>query len=211
MKYLYRKYADIRTQIWEADVLLFRGTGLISKLIKIVGKNEYTHVGLASWQWVKNKRGIFVPDTLELIEFREFLGGRIVNLSTQVDRFSGHIDVFRPSRHIQVFDEKNPSGKTKTLNPTAVTNTMRTMTGLPYGWYRIWLIAQNNMLGFRLFNKPNNNDNYKAETYPVCSGAVARSFRKGAYDLVKIKSDDDTEPADIARSCALSYMFTLVK
>lgn len=209
MKRIYKKYKEVRIDIWESDVLLFRGNGLISKLIKIAGKGEYSHVGLASWQWSKNYHGVFVPHRLELVEFREFKGGRIVNLSTQVDQFSGLIDVYRPCRKIQTYDDQHMGGQWVSLNSIEVTDTMRLMTGLPYGWKRIWYLAKQSILGLRLFSLPNVNDDYVSSTYPVCSTAVCRSFRKSGYDLVKNKSDEDCDPSDIARSSVLSYLFTL--
>lgn len=210
MKKILRKYSQVRTDIWEADILLFRGSGFFSKLIKIASKGEYSHVGLASWQWAKNQRGVFIPKNLELIEFREFKGGRVVNLSTQIDAYPGLIDVYRPARKMQRFSVEHPSGEWTCLNPIEVTNTMRLMTGLPYGWKRIWLLARESLLGTRIVFAPNIDDEYVAKTYPVCSGAVCRSFRKSAFDLVKNKSDDECDPSDISRSVALSYLFTLI-
>ena len=42
-------YSQALEQIEEADVLLFRGEGLISWLIKRYGSGVHSHVGMAHW------------------------------------------------------------------------------------------------------------------------------------------------------------------
>ncbi len=208
--YIYRKYSEVESLIREADILLYRGKGISSFLLKKASRGRHSHAAIASWKYSKNEQGIFVPTVLECIEFREWMGGRTVSLRTQIEEYSGTIDVFRPSRKIQLFDAERPEGYWVNLNPLEVTNCMRKMTGLPYGWKRIIKLAGHHMLGLRLINTVNVDDEWVANTYPVCSTAVSRSVRKGYADPVHWLADSHTEPPDLARSSMFSYMYTLV-
>ena len=73
------RLGDAQRDIQDADLLLFRRRGLVS----IAGRGEHSHAAKAAW-W---------DDDLLCLEIREFKGGRAVTLASQVDRFSGRIDV----------------------------------------------------------------------------------------------------------------------
>ena len=80
-------YHEAKTYIKEADVLLFRGEGLISWLIKRYGSGVHSHAAMAHWD----------GRNLECVEFREFKGARSVSLKSQVETHPDNIDVFRPA------------------------------------------------------------------------------------------------------------------
>jgi hypothetical protein len=42
-------YEACRALIKNGDVLLYRGTGITSRLIKTISRSEYSHVGIAAW------------------------------------------------------------------------------------------------------------------------------------------------------------------
>ena len=88
---------------------------------------------------------------------------------------------------------------------------MRKMTGLPYGWRRIWYMAQLNLpflrLSFPVESIIDDSDNELV--YPVCSTAVAHCFDATGYDLVHNRTNNYVEPSDIGRSPLLNYVFTL--
>ena len=88
---------------------------------------------------------------------------------------------------------------------------MRKMTGLPYGWKRIWWIAQYKLPVLRFFYKIEHlvDDTSTELIYPVCSTAVAYSFSKEGFDLVHNRADKATEPSDLSRSPLLQYLFTI--
>ncbi len=69
----------------DGDILLWRGRGLMSRMIATAGRSEYSHAGMAAW-W---------HDDLMCLEVREFVGGRCVTLESQVKRCSGRVDVYR--------------------------------------------------------------------------------------------------------------------
>ena len=70
--------------IADGDLFLFRGAGVVSRMISVAGRSEYTHAARAAW-WGR---------ILFCLEVREFKGGRAVTLASQVRRFPGVIDVF---------------------------------------------------------------------------------------------------------------------
>lgn len=203
------EFQKARELLAEGDVLLFRGRGFWSYFIKKAAEGRYSHVGLASSHGTNGDR------IWECVEFREWKGGRSVNLSTYLSRYEGEVDVYRPSsaKRAYVFNtERNEViPVTIGLNAKAVTNIMRKMTGLPYGWKRIMLLAQMKMPLLRFFYSIDSisDDSIKDLIYPICSTAVAYSFAKTGFDLVHNRADSATEPSDIARSPLLSYIFTI--
>lgn len=216
-------YVVAKPLINEGDVLLFRGSGWVAFFIGVAGESFYSHVAVASWHNGDKKH----LGLLECVEFREgsFLGGlfnsnaagggRSVNLYNEVQKYSGCIDVYRPvdrfTKHTYNAATHSVNHHQTTFDGKAVTNTMRQLTGLPYGWKRIWWLMQYKLAIWRLISNRDvlMNDNVEDIVYPVCSTAVAYAFNKNNCDLINNKSDEWTEPADIARSARLSYLFTL--
>ena len=89
-------YEAALPQIKEADVLLFRGEGLMSWLIKRYGGGAHSHAAMAHWD----------DDDLQCVEFREFKGGRAVSMKSQVETHPDNIDVFRAADLIRIGDSK---------------------------------------------------------------------------------------------------------
>ena len=143
-------YHEAKTYIKEADVLLFRGEGLISWLIKRYGSGVHSHAAIAHWD----------GDNLECIEFREFEGGRSVSLQRQVESHPDNIDVFRCVSNIEYNNyssDQSPSRPTfsrggfrkTSINhrfsedvAKEVTDIMNGLTGLPYGWKNFMKLAK---------------------------------------------------------------------
>ncbi len=214
-------YKEATSCLQEGDVLLFRGTTLVSKLIGSMTETPYSHVGVASY--VNGNQGIW-----KCIEFREgsFIagmfnsnaagGGRSINLEHIVKQYSELIDVYRPITIFDriVFNERSRKTRSykKKFNGKKVTRIMEKMTGLPYGWRRIWWMIRHKLLFIRWFNNWKDDlslDELQDIVYPVCSTAVAYAFNINGYDLVHNRSDQWTEPGDIAKSPRLNYLFTL--
>jgi hypothetical protein len=199
----YIQFSEAKLNIKEGDVLLFRGKSWISYGINKAGEGVHSHVAVASWH----------GDHLECVEFKEGSGGRAVNLQRQVNDNPHLIDVFRPIQEYHTM--KYSKGEVKTtkskFDGKCVTDTMRKMTGLPYGWMRIWWILRHKIAGIRLLydNEKVVDDTLRDVVYPVCSTSLAYSFSKCGFDLVKLRADEWTEPADIARSARLNYLFTI--
>jgi len=208
-----KKYSEIKKYINEGDVILFRGKGLFSKLIGSYTETPYSHVGLASWV---NGNSNTDEGVLEILEFTEGSGGRAVNFEQMVKKNPKKIDIYRPNPSFFIIEYSEKENKTiikeKIFSGKTVTTIMRKMTGLPYGWKRIWWIFRHKLFLYKIFMDTNKLrlDSLGGEMiYPVCSTAVAYSFNCNGYDLVKNRSDERTEPGEIAKSTQLNYLFTL--
>lgn len=203
-----KSLSEAKALLKEGDVLLFRSHGLTSLLIRRSGQGLYSHVGVAS------KVGENGHTMWECVEFREWKGGRSVNLDQYFTTGNFEIDVYRASSSIKIlhwitdvlheseipFDGKH------------VTNIMRKMTGLPYGWARIAWMAARKFPFLRWFYDSESllEDDYRDDSiYPVCSTAVSYAFNRMGYDLLHNRSDNVMEPSDIARSPLLHYLFTI--
>jgi len=193
--------------IKESDVLLFRGRGCIARLIQRAGNGSYSHAGLASIH----------GEGVECVEFREFKGGRTVNLETQLTE-EGHIDVFRAVPKIIQWETSHKGGVItikpveKIFKPYCCSLFLRNLTGLPYGWKRIWLMLRHKIPFLRLIIPINQEDAfYLSEIYPVCSTAIAETFEHCYVDLIPYKPNVLVEPSDLARSPILNYVFSIKK
>jgi hypothetical protein len=202
----------------EADILLFRSNGYFSSYIRRLGEGNYSHVGLATWH--NGKRRWYTGESmLEITEFKEWKGGRTVDLATayKKDIIAGNIDVYRVNQPLIKWYYDKDSNEIKSeeviFNSKDVTNYLRSLTGLPYGWAKIWWIFQHKL--FRLFYDFNISNDYSKfdpeAIYPVCSTAVAASFSKYGYDLTHNLADEWVEPSAVSRSALCSYLFTLTK
>lgn len=211
MKKIHISLGESLRIVKEGDVLLYRNKNVISCLVGRAGEGQYSHVSVVS------KNGGFV----ECVEFKEWRGGRAVSLQRVVENYDGEIDVYRISpvlyKYKYSFNEKNIISEEKVFNTSTarkVTNCMREMTGLPYGWTRILWIFLHKFPFTRYFydiNKLTVDVPSDEQIYPVCSTSLAHCFNKAGFDLVNHRSDEFTEPNDIARSSILSYVFTIKK
>ncbi len=179
---------DVGREIQDADLLLFRRRGLIS----IAGRGEHSHAAKAAW-W---------DDDLFCLEIREFKGGRAVTLESQVERFSGRIDVL----------EANHSDRWTEYDRSQATKFMRQLAGCDYGYASLLTAALLHLPLVRLAVKSEINDTAIDRRPPFCSQACAMADRVGGgVDPVPHLADRLTEPADLARSPFYHYRFTLVR
>ena len=190
----------------EGDVLLFRKGSWYTRFIKSAGWTKYCHVGIAS-----KPNGMW-----EIIQFHGSTGGATQNLALMAKSDALFIDVYRPSPHQDryVMDpttlEVIPT--TREFNGRAVTNVMRKLTGLPYGWRRIWWLMKRRLVIWNLFfNKVDliTDEDNNTIVYPVCSTAVAYAFHQAGFGLLHNKSSEFYEPGDLALSTNLNELFTI--
>lgn len=180
------------SQIWNGDLLLFRGHGLISRLIGSAGRSEYTHAARAIW-W---------GDTLFCCEVRELKGGRAVTLESQVRKFPGCIDVFAV----------NPENRWPEYDRQGANRFMQQLAGCDYGYAGLVEAALLHLPFVRLMVRPETEDAHAATRPPFCSQACAMADRVGGgVDPVPHLADRITEPADLARSSFYRYRFTLAE
>lgn len=185
--------SEVRGEILQGDLLLFRGKGLVSWLISKAGRTNYTHAAKADW-W---------DDELYCCEVRELKGGRIVTLQSQVKQYPGLIDVYRTN------PSNNPS-----YDRQAAARYMRNFAGCNYGYWSVIGTAFLHMFLVRLLTRTDYTteiDSGEAPSKPpYCSQAISMADRiAGRVDPVLNLADRLTEPGDLARSPFYEAMFTL--
>lgn len=181
------RYGEVRGEIEDGDLLLFRRRNLIS----IAGRGEHTHAAKAAW-W---------DGDLFCLEVRELGGGRAVTLSSQVERWPGRIDVY----------QTNPEGRWPEYDRAGASRFMRRLAGCQYGWANLIAVSFLHLPWIRLCIRANTDDQATSRRPPFCSQAVAMADRiGGGVDPVRHLTDRLTEPCDLARSPFYRYRFTLV-
>ena len=177
--------AEAASQVRDADTLLFRRKGVISS----AGRGAYSHAAKSGW-WGSD---------LFCLEIREWHGGRAVTLESQVKRFPGCIDVYRP--------KMTPEECAKSLEA------MRRKCGRAYNYAGILWASLLHLPVIRWFVSADTGDDLdKDDGLPeFCSQAVANADHIGSgQDPVPNLVDRLTEPSDLARSWFYQYLFTLV-
>lgn len=205
---LYIPYSKASLILDEGDILLFRGTGFISALIKIAGEGQYSHVAIASKH----------NGNWEAVEFREWYGGRTVDLENYIKESAKtkvEIDVYRPSPWFTTLKFDSNEEKVKTIRTKfegkIVTTCMRKLTGFPYSYKRIWLILKIKLFRWKILrdlNKITNELPSEELVYPVCSTVLAYCFAKHSYSILRSKNDQYMEPSDYSISPRCNYLFT---
>lgn len=187
-----RRLSEVAGLIRDADLLLFRPADFAGDLIRIVGRGRYSHAALA----VRN-----CSDVLLCAEVREWYGGRLVTLASQVERYPGRIDVF----------ESNPDNRWPEWDRSRASRAMQMQAGCSYGWGHIATTSLLYMPFVRLCYRPDFSAT-DAETNwpPYCSEAVSYALTQGGVDPIPLLAHRWTEPSDLARSLFFRYSMTLV-
>ncbi len=172
-------------RINDGDLLLFRGTGIVSFLIKVAGRGEYSHAALVGF----NGGGPMV------LENREFKGGRAVTLKSQVEQHDGRIDLF----HSQATEKQR----------MAAVSYAWSETGAVYGWWGLLMAGLTHLPIWRMIRRPSNDDEENFERPQFCSYMIAAAYRAAGVDVVDELADSFTEPSDLARSKVFERAFTL--
>lgn len=198
-------YNVARPLIKDADLLQFSGAfSIASRGIKVAGRSRYSHSAMAGWD----------DKHLMCFEVREWVGGRITNLSAQVRKHPNRISVYRPSRTLHTFTFDPKTGKVRTtlndLNERGAVNTMRDFANPDeYGWLSVFASGLLHLPFVRWFTPISTEDLAESNRPPYCSGAVAYSYRKNFTDVVRETPDARTLPGDLTRSPLFTYLFTL--
>jgi len=178
-------------EIQQADLLLFKSHGLISRGIRTIGRSEYSHAAKVDiWDGV-----------LYCVELREFKGGRIVTLESQVLRYPGQIDVFRTNPH-----------NLAPFNRAASAAYMRQYAGQDYGYAAIVATSLQYLPVIRLLYDHDYSieEGKSPDKPPFCSGGCAAADQfGGGIDPVPHLAGKFTTPGDLGRSMFYEKMFTL--
>ena len=180
-----RSYADVRGEIRDADLLLFRRRNWYTRLIAVAGRSQYVHAAMAGW-W---------KDRLMCVEMTSG-GGRAQLLSNIVERWPGAFDVYRANAARRRFSRQRALAAM-----IAITGKPTAAESLPG---RLAAPAV-----FRFLVPPDTDDAETTVWPPFCSQAVSMACRAGGVDPVPNLADRLTEPADLSRSPFFEYRFTL--
>lgn len=186
----YRPLAQAANDILDADLLLFRSQGFISLAIRMAGRGVHSHAAKATWH---NGR-------LMCLEVREFKGGRMVTLASQVAKFPRRIDVFRA----------NAGNRWPDWDRKGSDDYMTNLAGIEYGYHSLVLSALMHIPFVRFLVKPPTDDAVRDNRQPYCSAACAMADDwGGGVDVVPHLANWATAPSDLCRSLFYEYRFTL--
>jgi hypothetical protein len=182
-------YREFRQQAKDGEVVLFQGTGLLSRVIRAGSKSDYSHAGMVAW-W--GKRLVLLQSTGRGVE--------TLPMSRAVRSYAGPVDWF------QLRADLEPQLDRRRLLSLAVC-----MQGVPYGTSGLVYLAFR-MLLERLGIRSYRNDPEMAERPQklFCSQYIAACYKSAGIDLDAETPDHFTSPGDLAFSSALVRRGTLV-
>lgn len=172
-------YQTLRHQFRTGDLLLFRGSKLLSGAIERLSDSPYSHVAmLARWQD-------------RIVAFQADLRGvEVLPASTMVCKYEGKVDWWalkREAREATGFDDK------------ALLDSALTLLGIKYGYWQLVLLGLRILLGRTLSPK----DAHATPDTLFCSQFVSLCYRSASHDRldVNLKANDaSTSPSDFAAS-----------
>jgi len=171
------KYEEIRDRIEDGDIVLFRGTIFLSRVIEQVSQGAYSHCAIAA-SWGERK----------MILQAELMGGvQAVPFSVAVGTYRGRVDWYKI----------RPAWRAK-LDIAKLLAEARADLGLTYATSDLLRVAAHRLFGAEL---PGDCDNPHAL---FCSQYVERCFRRAGLSLSK-STDVGTSPSEIAASEVLEY------
>lgn len=170
------RYANVRAQIEDGDIFLFRGTILLSRIIEKYSHGNYSHCAIAA-AWGDRK----------MLLQAELSGGvQAVPISVAAGTYKGRVDWY----------SLRPEVRAK-IDVAALLREAKADLGLSYATSELLRVAAHNIFRAAL---PKDSVDPKAL---FCSEYVARCFRKAG--LVFDASDVGTSPSQIAASDALQF------
>ena len=201
----YEKLSDATDRLIEGDLLLFRGKGLVSSAIRFLTHSDYSHCAMVTW----------VNGVPFCAEVREWYGGRLVTLASQVEKYPGQIDLYRADPQSLYNGDRRPRAA----------RYMEQLAGCDYSYWSVVKagLARLPLLrlllpklpGTELFNilKWLRDQDTKRAIFkksPVyCSMAYDMAWNLGAgLDVVKHIDSDFTEPQHLAQSIFFEYQLT---
>lgn len=189
----YVKLADALPRIGNAWLAQYRGVGLISRLIQYGTGGVHSHTAMLR----RTQDGFCV----EVLELREFHGGRMKTLESQVEQYPKQIDVFSPD--IARFPE---------FNPSLAVSYMRRLTDKRYGYRGVARLAlQKVPVLWRCWPLDMSDNPCAPSAAPFCSHAAVCAYREGGrIDPVPRKPDHLVTPNDLTWSLFFKYEFTLI-
>jgi len=167
------RYEDIRSQIKDGDVLMFKGRYLHSSIIRGLTRSFYSHAGIAVW-W---NRRLMVMEAVER-------GVRILPLSRKISSYRGDVEWFCSKKEISERDRLR------------MIIFAQEELGKSYARWREIFFGWKILLRRDLSEK----DELRRENKLYCSQYVAQIYNSVGLDLKKKRDDRFMSPDDVANS-----------
>src|SRR5690606_24802877 len=168
------RYSDIRGSIQDGDVLLFKGRGLLSRLISIFTGSEYTHSGIAVW-W--NERLMVLAAVGK--------GVWAVPLSWRLATYKG-------TAYWWTADDDKPRDMGVVLDRARIVARAKIELGKEYASWLLVRLARRILLHVR-----GGADPMRPPERLICSQYVSWAYREGNLDLMRNEPDCFTTPAHL--------------
>lgn len=178
----YNRESQVRQDIMNGDVLMFRGDNILSGMIQVGTGSPYSHAGI-----------VFRSD--DLYPFRtpsgpgrvyvvEAVGAgiRMDLLSETVAHYHGAVELWRLTpRHLDRFDAAKAVAEA------------RRYIGRPYAFAHLFYF----LLDWLTFKRFDLRSHTRKRQSLFCSQLVSRAYVRGGVDLCKLHTDAGTTPADL--------------
>jgi hypothetical protein len=167
------KYEEIRLQIKNGDVFLYREKGIVAGIIRWLTHSTYSHAGIAVW-W--NERLMVMEAVMR--------GVRITPLSRNIYQHKGSVEWYSCKKEISDEDRLR-----------MVIFAQEELGKRYAAWKAI-------LLGWKVLSKRDlgERDRLRRENKLFCSQYVAQIYNSIGLDLKKNREDRFMSPGDIARS-----------
>ncbi len=177
-------YDDIRSQIKNGDVLMYRGKSLQSRIIMFVARSNFSHAGIAAW-W--NNR----------LMVMEAVGKGVVAtpMSLSVGKYDGRVALFTSAEDISEEDRLR------------MIKFAQEELGKEYATWKATKLA----LKILFQRDRDKKDKLRRERQLFCSYYVAQIYNSIGQDLKEGVSDRFMTPGDIANSPKLKRIAVLRK
>lgn len=181
-------YEDVRGEIRDGDILLYKGQTVVSRLIEFFTRSEYSHAGIAAW-W--NERLMVVEATHK--------GVFVDTLRRSIGRYNGDVEWWSCKKEIKI-DQPARNQMVKYAQK---------LLGSEFAFGGLLLFPCKQIICFviDLFKR---GPLRKVKRF-FCSSLVSAIYNHINLDLRKDKNDLFTSPADISNSPLLCYRATLNK
>ncbi len=181
MESMIRNYSEVRNQIKDGDILLYKGkgiftSGLVPTLVQWVTRSTYAHAGVAAW-W--NNR---------LMVIEAIGSGVIANpISLSLKRYKATVEWFQYREEISDDVRRN-----------MVKIAQEDLSKHYAIWRTVWFAIK--ILFVQKFEE---RDEIREENKYFCSQFVAHVYTSAGLDLKKLRADREMAPVDIAESPVL--------
>ena len=193
------QYSQIRDQIRDADLLLWRPTSLHGRAICGASDGIHSHASLTCWVTLSSgSRRLLCLDT------QEGRGGGVAALSAMVSRHPGKIDVYWANKGDK-WPEYEP------LRAKLAEQFWNEITPLKSGIWTAVHMGLTRLTLLRFLVKPNHDDQHISGRPPVCSQAILRLIRRvTGIDIVPGLADNSSWPVHLERSLFCQAKWRLV-